>query len=275
MSQVASTAPPEQTLAAQEEDPAGLVTGIPHDVESIRVAHSTYSQDGEAPHNRFLLTDEYLPLTRRRMKQSWRYLRRPTREGSPTELDIKATIDEIGHKGMLFEPILIPPRVNRTELLLLVDQGGSMVPFHILSSRLVETAQRGGRLGSVSTYYFHNCPVEDFYRDHHLVEAESIDAVLRRFDNERTRLLIISDAGAARGTYNVDRIVLTEELLDRLKQQFRYIVWLNPMPRSRWRDTTAEEIMHAVPMLEVSRRGFDDAIRVLRGQHTPVGMGTA
>jgi hypothetical protein len=40
------------------------------------------------------------------------------------------------------------------------------------------------------------------------------------------------------------------------------------MPRKRWLDTTADEIAHHVPMFEVSRRGVQDAIDVLRGRYT-------
>lgn len=101
---------------------------------------------------------EYFPVTRRQMKQNWRYLRRPVREGIPTELDIEATVNQIGQQGVLLEPVLLPPRINQSELLLLIDQDGSMVPFHSLSRRLAETAVRGGRLGKAGIYYFHNCP---------------------------------------------------------------------------------------------------------------------
>ena len=81
-------------------------------------------------------------------------------------------------------------------------------------------------------------------------------------------MLIFSDAGAARGGYSEERYELTKKFLAQIKQRVRYIAWLNPMPRKRWANTTAADITRLVPMFEVSRRGLQDAIGVLRGRPT-------
>jgi hypothetical protein len=190
------------------------------------------------------------------------------REGPPTELDLEATINQVGYKGMLLELVLIPQRVNRSELLLLLDQDGSMVPFHLLSRRLAETLLRGGRLGKASIYYFHNCPTEYLYRDCYRQKSEPIKDFLLPLRSERSSILIFSDAGAARGGYSQERVELTKEFLDKLKSKVRYVAWLNPMPRKSWKGTTAECIDRMVPMFELSRRGLQDAIGVLRGRPT-------
>ncbi len=214
------------------------------------------------------LTRDFFPITQRQMKQIWRYLRRPVREGKATELDVEATVNQIGHKGILLEPVLVPPRVNRAELLLLIDQDGSMVPFHTLSHRLAETALQGGHLGSAGIYYFHNCPVEYLYRDPYHQQGELVSHIVTHVCSERTAVLIFSDAGAARGGYSEERYKLTKEFLAQLQQQVRHIAWLNPMPRKRWFGTTADKIVRLVPMFEVSRAGVQDAISVLRGRPT-------
>jgi hypothetical protein len=233
--------------------------------DEVQVAQAVKAADidEEITDRNFLLTSDYFPVTRRQMKQSWRYLRRPVREGIPTELDIEATVNQIGQQGVLLEPVLVPRRVNRTELLLLIDQDGSMVPFHALSHRLAETAVRGGRLGKAGIYYFHNCPMDYLYHDSYHQEAEAIDDMLPRLP-ERTVVLIFSDAGAARGGYSEERIELTEKFLTQLRQRVRYIAWLNPMPQKRWFGTTAGEIADLVSMFEMTRRGLQDAIDVLR-----------
>ena len=234
--------------------------------DEVQVAQAVKAADidEEITDRNFLLTSDYFPVTRRQMKQSWRYLRRPIREGIPIELDIEATVNQIGQQGVLLEPVLVPRRVNRTELLLLIDQEGSMVPFHALSHRLAETAVRGGRLGKAGIYYFHNCPMDYLYHDSYHQEAEAIADMLTRVP-ERTVVLIFSDAGAARGAYSEERIELTEMFLTQLRQRIRYIAWLNPMPQKRWFGTTAGEIADLVPMFEMTRRGLQDAIDVLRG----------
>jgi uncharacterized protein with von Willebrand factor type A (vWA) domain len=216
----------------------------------------------------FMLTGEYFPVTGRQMKQSWRYLKRPVREGLPVELDLEATVNQIGYKGILLDLVLVPPRVNRSELFLLLDQDGSMVPFHLLSRRLGETLLHGGRQGKVGIYYFQNYPTEYLYRDCYRQEAESIEKFLLRLHTERSSILIFSDAGAARGRYTEKRVELTKNFLTKLKRKVRYVAWLNPMPKEYWKDTTAEQINKMVPMFEFSRRGLQDAIGVLKGRPT-------
>lgn len=253
---------PNQSSAASTSE----FTIAEDEIEVAKALQQANARDSDLPANYFRSTDEYFPVTRRQMKQSWRYLRRLVREGPPVELDVEATVEEIGRQGMLLQPIMKPPRVNRIELLLLADRDGSMVPFHALSRRLVETAVRGGRLGGVRVYYFQNCPVEYLYHDPYHVEAEPINQIVSSLSPERTSVLFFSDGGAARGRLNFERVEATENFLRQLKQKVRYLAWLNPMPRERWWGTTAGEIAGVVPMFELTRRGMDEAIAVLRGQ---------
>ncbi|MEM1393619.1 MAG: putative Ig domain-containing protein [Cyanobacteria bacterium P01_C01_bin.38] len=218
------------------------------------------------PLNRFIQISEYPPLTRRQMKQSWRYLRRMLREGVPTELDVEATVDSISKQGVLLEPVIVPRRVNRSKLLLLLDLDGSMMPFQNLSNQLAETARKGGRLENTDIYYFHNCPIDYLYRDRYYQMAEKIDDALTCPSSHYTAALLFSDAGAARGGLNPERVEVTAQFLEQLKQQVRNIAWLNPMPRYRWFGTTAGQIAQFVPMFELSRQGLHNAIAVLRGQ---------
>lgn len=216
----------------------------------------------------FVLTGEYFPVTKRQMKQSWRYLKRPLREGLPVELDLEATVKKIGQQGIFFDLVFVPPRVNKSELFLLVDRDGSMVPFHLLSHQLAQTLLRGGRLGKAGVYYFQNCPIEYLYRDCYRVQAELIEKFLGSLSTEYSSVLIFSDAGAARGRYREGRFKLTEEFLKKLKTKVRYVAWLNPIPEELWEDTTAEQINKIVPMFEFSLQGLQDAIGVLKGQPT-------
>jgi uncharacterized protein len=262
-----NSSPPQQIKKRSASTGSSEMT--PKVEDEIQVATSVRQaarRKAEITQKHFNDTNEYFPVTRRQMKQSWRYLRRLVREGVPTELDVEATVNQIGRQGLLLKPVLVPRRVNRTELLLLIDQDGSMVPFHALSNRLAETALRGGRLGEADIYYFHNCPIEYLYQDPNHQMAELIGDILDCLRSGSATVLIFSDAGAARGGFSRERIELTAAFLDKLKQRVRYIAWLNPMPRSRWLGTTSGEIARLVPMFEFSRRGLDRAIGVLRGQ---------
>ena len=247
--------------------PSESFPNLEDEVQVAQAIRQVASENKEILGNSFLFSTDYLPVTQRQMKQMWRHLRRLTKEGIATELDVEATVNQIGCYGIMLEPVLSPVRVNRTELLLLIDQDGSMVPFHSLSVRLGQTALRGGQLGAAGIYYFHNCPVG--YLDHDPLhqQAESIENVFAHLRQDRVVALIFSDAGAARGGLNSERIKLTKTFLKQLKQHVRYVAWLNPIPKKRWLGTTAGEIAELVPMFEATRVGLDSAINALRGRH--------
>lgn len=272
----ASRSSSEVSTTSRSESP-NLPSSVPISQElmevedEIRVAQAVQmatQRDEEIGQNRFLQTDEYFPVTRRQMKQSWRHLRRFVRTGLATELDVEATIGRIGQQGILLEPVLVPSRINRTELVLLLDQKGSMVPFHALGDRLAETALRGGRLGRTDIYYFHNCPTRYLYRDAGRRQAELVTDLLGKLRSQDSTVLIFSDAGAARGGFSKERLDLTEKFLEQLKQHVRYVAWLNPMGKSRWFGTTAGEIAQIVSMFELNRKGLEGAINVLRGRQS-------
>lgn len=258
---VAAVSPP--IAPETETDRAGLV----HALETAPKPHSVP--------RRFLLTTDYYPVSSREMKQNWRYLRRMVREGPKTELDINETVRKIGREGILLDPVLVPSRQNRVELLLAVDRGGSMVPFHTLANELVNTAERGSRLGHAGIYYFHNVPVDYIYSDPSLVEANKLETLLLNIYHDRTVVLIFSDAGAARGGYNAERIELTGKFLEQLQGNVRRVAWLNPMPQTRWQGSSAAEIAQLVPMFEFTRRGMQNAIDVLRGRYVPIARSTS
>lgn len=247
-----------------------LTLQIEDEIQAVKAVSQTVSdRPVERPHNYFFPAEEYLPITRRQMKQSWRHLRRPIRKGPPIIVDVEGTIEHVGRQGIFLEPLLMPERVNVAGLILLIDQGGSMVPFHIVSRRLADTALKGGKLGRTNIYYFHNVPGSYLYHDPTHLEAKPLEQFLEEVQENRASVIIISDAGAARGHLNPDRIKMTETFLDQLKQTVRYVAWLNPMPRSRWHETTADIIGQMIPMFEIDRKGLDAAIRVLRGYPIP------
>jgi uncharacterized protein with von Willebrand factor type A (vWA) domain len=209
---------------------------------------------------------EFLPVTARQMKQSFRHLRQAVREGPRDELDVEKTVENIARKGILLEPVMRARRVNRASLYLLLDQGGSMGPFHPLSRRLVETAEKGSRLRKMEAYYFHNYPADYLYCDPQLMSETAVEQVFNEVNQYRPGMIIFSDAGAARGMYNQRRVNWTYYFITRLRRAARQIAWLNPVPEDRWKNTTAATIASFVPMFAVDRQGLQRAVDVLRGQ---------
>jgi uncharacterized protein with von Willebrand factor type A (vWA) domain len=207
----------------------------------------------------------YWPVSRRAMVYAWRYLRRPVADGPADVLDVAATVAATARQGFYLAPVYRRRLRNHARLLLLVDQGGSMAPFHRFTRDLIETAQQESALAAVEVFYFHNIFEERLYRDPQRTVAELLDVALAGCDAE-TSVLIVSDAGAARGRRSRERIRLTARALAEVQSRTPLLAWLNPMPRERWRSASAEIIAGLAPMYPMSADGLSAAIDQLRGQ---------
>lgn len=233
-----------------------------HELEEIRLVNTKLQPDKME----LSTIGAYLPVTQREIKKNWRRIRNLVRKGSPVELDVEATVSRVGRDGLLLDPVFIPRRINQTDLLLLIDQDGSMVPFQKFTKQFTDSTIRGGQLGQVRIFYFHNCPMKYLYRDKALSDAKQIDVVFDELHPFHTVAIVLSDAGAARGSINPQRYQQTLEFVKRLNHHVKCVVWLNPMPQQRWSKTTAIEIAQLVPMFEIDRHGLRNAINVLKRQ---------
>ncbi len=206
-----------------------------------------------------------LPITRRQMKRAWRYYRRMRRTGPPVELDIRKTISQMHRTGTITKLVLIPRRCNMAHILILKDEGGSMTPFRYITRELLDSAIRSG-IARVSIFYFHNVPGNHVFDDPMLRSQKTVNEAVGTFTNQG--VLIISDAGSARGGYDMDRAEDTLRFIQIIRRVTLNIAWLNPTPRDRWEDTTADLIRNKceIPMFTLDRAGLDQAVDVLRGQ---------
>ncbi|KPQ40649.1 MAG: hypothetical protein HLUCCO16_00745 [Phormidium sp. OSCR] len=211
--------------------------------------------------------DSGYPITRRSMSYSWRYLRRDMPTGPATVLDVAATVDTATRQGFFLAPVYRRERENQAGLLLLVDRNGSMMPFHHFTRDLVETARYESALDPdrVSVFYFHNVPAASVYEDPYLTRPKVLRHILSRCDSS-TSLLIVSDAGAARGYRERSRVRATAQVLQQIRQYTNALAWLNPMPSSRWSETSAAILRHLVPMFPMTTEGLGEAIDTVRRQ---------
>ena len=220
----------------------------------------------DLPRPRLSRLTEYYPVSTRQLKQTWRHLRRHVRRGVAEELDIDATIREIERKGILYHPVMLPRRYNLAQVCLLVDDGGSMTPFKALTNRLIETMQRGGRLSNVVVYYFHDVPEGYLYTDLAHTDGVSLEHVWATI-GQSMPLLILSDAGSARNKMDKERVTITKNFISELRRGVRHFAWLNPVPRGRWKGTSAGSIASLVAMFEMSPREIYASVDTLRGRH--------
>ena len=213
-----------------------------------------------------LSLESYFPLSRRSMIYGWRFLRRMVADGCLDVVDIPATIQAVSDRGYYLAPVYRRRERNAARLLLLIDRNGSMMPFHRFTRDLVETAQGESPLApeNVMVFYFHNVLGSHLYGDLYLTEPILTADILEQCDRD-TSVLIVSDAGAARGYRRQERIQTTTRFLLRLRRYTNLVAWLNPMRQQRWAGSSAEILAYLVSMRQMDRQGFGEAIEIVRG----------
>lgn len=194
----------------------------------------------------------------------WRRFRKALRTGPKVEIDVDATIALKCRTGFLTSPVLIPARRNQARLTILIDVKGSMLPWQRFNAVLLESLQQS-QLGHVGIYYFQNVPSESLYLRPTLTRPRSLEAIKQ--SSPDTALLILSDAGATRRSYNAQRVQDTEHFLEKVGDLWHPVAWVNPLPKARWRNTSAEAIskLSGATMFELSEDGMTNAVDLLRG----------
>jgi len=249
----------------------------------------------ELPESHFVLVPQF-PLTYREVAQAWRRMRQPVRQGPKEELDIEGTIARRCHQGVVSEMVLVPRRRNTARLLLLVDCQGSMTPFYHFVAEVVAAIQQSGKLERAVSYYFHDVPVEGtnkavlaplsdqlypaldevlhdiepstegfLFDNPALLSPQALNEVLEAHA-DGAAVVLLGDAGAAKGQYDIYRLLDTLAFTKALKKYTTQYVWLNPLPRKYWNNSTAAQIVRHVPMFALDRPGMYQAVNLLRGQ---------
>jgi hypothetical protein len=203
-------------------------------------------------------------IGRRELGIVWRRLRTMTRDGPARELDIPGTIREKCRDGVVARVALKPRRRNTSGVLVLADVSGSMAPWRPFLQVFADSLAPG-QLRVAEMFYFSNVPRSWVFETPALDERVEFDAAAR----QRTDLplLVLGDAGAARGYFNPQRVRHTRDFLERATRHFRPIVWLNPMPRQRWAGTSASALLrqHGLSMLPLDKESLIRAVDILRG----------
>jgi len=236
---------------------------------------TTTEENLVAPYKIHLL-DKHIVLKERQLKQRWRTLKKIVDGNIGNEIDILATIRQVGETGFLLNPVFQKEKKNAANLITLVDNQGSMVAFKGLTNALIQTASKGAKIDT-NVFYFKNLPKinkdETDFNIYRTPAYTSFSGLIKELQHQLYKkkdiaILIISDAGAARGNLNIDRLNETVQLLQVIKHFSFKIVWLNPVPEDRWIGTSAALIKDFVPMFTANENGLKEAIEILRGKIT-------
>jgi uncharacterized protein len=197
--------------------------------------------------------------------------------GPLSELDIDATIADTAKNGGEIELVFRRELRNRTQLTVLLDNGGySMMPYIPLVRTVFNKIR--GLFREVKFYYFHNCIYGEVYRDPPRTRPLPWERLLS--ESRSTRLIIIGDANmapaelmAAYGSLGLASTVRKPgwEWLQELKKAFPASVWLNPIPKARWEreSTSIRQIQRIFHMEDLTLGGIKNAVNYLNVQGQP------
>ena len=200
--------------------------------------------------------------------------------GPEVELDIQRTVHDTCQKGGLLQIRQKKPRRNAIKVLMFIDCGGTMTPYHALCSRLFQAVSRSNRFKDLKIYYFHNCIDEYLYTNPtlRLKYEVSTKKVLRECDKDY-KVIFVGDA-----TMDVNELLYPpaevtrnnqgfsgQDWLNYILKRYRSTVWLTPALRKKgscmgtW-GAAYDIITDLFQMYPLTVKGLEDAMEQLMVQ---------
>ena len=188
-----------------------------------------------------------------------------------TELDIGGTVDATCNNGGCLQIVMEKPRKNAVKLLLLMDSGGTMIPYTTLLNELFHSVYKSNHYKDVKTYFFHNCIYSNLYNTPECENGDWIETewMFRNLDSDY-KVIIVGDAAMApeelystSGNYRGPNGGLSGmEWLMLMKRHYKKIVWLNPKMapgHAPWREAETA-IKGLIPMYKLTVDGLNQAM---------------
>jgi len=184
--------------------------------------------------------DDSIQLGIRNIKVALRRLRKFARTGAADTLDLDDTIASTARNAGYLDLKLVPERHNAVKVLLFFDIGGSMDPHVKVCEELFSAART--EFKHMETFYFHNCLYESVWKNNirRTNEQTMTWDLLNKFGSDY-KVIFIGDAMMA--PYEVTHTGGSVEhwndeagavWLQRVKDKFSKVVWVNPAPESHW-----------------------------------------
>lgn len=216
--------------------------------------------------------DDQVELGTRNMKIALRRLRKFARHGAAEELDIDNTIDHTARDAGLLNIQMRPERRNTIKLLLLFDIGGSMDAHVKICEELFSACK--SEFKHLEYFYFHNFIYEAVWKDNLRRGAESIATqdLLHKYGADY-KVVFVSDAAMA--PYEITQPGGSVEhwneeagyvWMQRFREKFRKLIWINPYPQNTWGYTTSTQIIRDLvddQMYPLTLRGLEEGMRHL------------
>jgi len=224
----------------------------------------------------FANLDGTVELDIRNFRVALKRLRKFTREGVQDELDLDDTIRKTSENAGMLELSMRPEKRNRVKVLLFMDVGGSMDDHVGTCERLFSASKH--EFKHLEYFYFHNCIYETVWKDNtRRYERVNTLEILRKY-NKDYKIIIVGDAAMSpyelmsrSGSvehYNDEAGIVW---LQRIKEYFEYVVWVNPNEATSWKyfqTTIAIRELVENRMFPLTLNGLGKAMKALKHKKT-------
>jgi len=215
--------------------------------------------------------DDSVEIGTRNIKVALRRLRKFARDGAAEELDLDDTIRSSAHQGYL-DIKMVPERHNAIKVLLFFDAGGSMDAHVKVCEELFSAART--EFKHMDFFYFHNCLYESVWKNNFRRHNDSTPTwdVLHTYSSDY-KVIFVGDAtmGPYEVTYPGGSVEHWNEepgalWMQRVRNTFEKVVWLNPVSEKHWNYTPSIGLMRELldeRMFSLTLEGLDQAMRAL------------
>ncbi len=209
-------------------------------------------------------------LDTRQMRVAMSHLRSLLPVASSDTLDMDATIAKTCDNAGEIELVWQSKEKKSSKVVLFMDVGGSMTPHARMVERLFSAASC--QLTKFRYFYFHNCLYQDLWLNVERNDSISTMDYIKSEDADY-KAIIVGDAemapseltwinGAVDYWYRND--VPGIVWLQRIREKFKDVIWLNPLPSETWNSVTSIRMIRQLfPMFELTLEGLDEGIRFL------------
>jgi len=239
---------------------------------------------GESRHNRAVQIAEKrsfqnyssnVTLDTRQMKVALSHLRSLLPIGLGEKLDVDETIDATCRNAGEIELVWEDKEKKAAKVILIMDVGGSMTPYAELVDRLFSAAS--SQISRFKHLYFHNCIYQDIWTDIERNSSISTLEFLKGIDPDY-KVIVVGDGemapseltwanGAVDYWYYNDTPGIV--WLQRLKDKFPDIIWMNPLQKKSWNYVHSIRMIGEIfPMFELTLDGLDEGIKHIMSGRT-------
>lgn len=209
-------------------------------------------------------------LDTRQMKVALSHLRSLLPAGECEKLNVEASIDATCKNAGEIELVWEDKVRKGSKVILFMDAGGSMTPYSRMVEQLFSAA--AGQISRFKHFYFHNCIYQDLRTDMAGDSTVPTRDFLKAVDPDY-KVIIVGDAemapseltwvnGAVDYWYYNDTPGIV--WLQRIRDTFADVIWLNPLTRARWDVVRSVRMVRDIfPMFELTLEGLDEGVRFL------------